>query len=1012
MKGFFKKLPFFLTLGAFFVASTSFALSFTGNTDNDFPPEACFDDPGGQSVGVPATFPAGTISGWDVKQICFLYNKPADTLFVGVRTFDNATTGLPIIFGDADGDGNPGGTSPALAANSGADYPDLSIKEYFDLVLDFDATSGNLGAVPEVVAGIFAGQQAPGGFRVSQVAIPPLDVDLSFESAYYGSIIASSSSSAMFGSPSAAAPHLEFTITAFSQLPGFASINQKDPDGKIGLIFKDGSLGDDGIGDEDIRVFLPTKNFFDNDGDNIPNSADTDSDNDGIPDITEQNLDPSDTNHSCSLDPSEVVATGLDHNGDGDIDSNDGFVPPDTDGDGIPDYLDTDSDNDGICDIWEANNSPFDLNGDHSISPQELIHIDTAGNYPGGNSDGCLEHNELPDTDGDGIPDYRDPDSDGDGIPDSVEAGASAKNCGPPVDTDGDGIPDYRDTDSDNDGLPDAVEHKIGTDPLNPDSDGDGIPDGKDPDPLTPGNGVDPDVNLPNSGNLVQIQGSGFGGCSLDVGEAGEAPVEGHSSKWFLPIGMMVLGVGILIFLRRRSSPKKIGFFFIFLILTSSKPAAALNSEQFHPNFDNLGLINLLEHRTLPKRAWSVGLGFSYARNPLELGLISSGARIDNLVDYMVSATLNGAYGIDDWVTVGITVPFTPNMSIEPVGSAVSHSTAAFGDIGIAAKFRLWDRGDPKQDDIAMGAAVSPFLNFPSGSNGKFTGDTNVTGGIKGVYDVSFWKNKIVANVGFRFREKETLLNLQIGQELLWGIGYTRPIYEPWDFHVLSEFDGSTSLNGFGTRENRSPMEWLFGLRKGFMESRMNATVGGSVGITNGYGTPDFRVFAMLTYEGKPIEIKPKPQVIEKTTTVYKYAKIEGGEIKIMQPIHFETAKWVIKPDSLPIVQDVANIMKNTPYIRKLQVQGHTDWRGSDDYNLKLSQNRANAVMQQLIKDGVEPERLEAVGRGEFQPIATNKTPEGMALNRRTEFHIISVQEIQKKEEVIEKKEKVIKKKY
>jgi outer membrane protein OmpA-like peptidoglycan-associated protein len=104
--------------------------------------------------------------------------------------------------------------------------------------------------------------------------------------------------------------------------------------------------------------------------------------------------------------------------------------------------------------------------------------------------------------------------------------------------------------------------------------------------------------------------------------------------------------------------------------------------------------------------------------------------------------------------------------------------------------------------------------------------------------------------------------------------------------------------------------------------------------------------------------------------------------------------------------------MKNTPYIRKVRVEGHTDFRGSDEYNLKLSDNRAKAVMQKLIEYGVEPERLEAVGRGEFQPIASNKTAEGMAQNRRTEFHIISVQEIEKKEEVIEKKEKEIKKRY
>lgn len=438
--------------------------------------------------------------------------------------------------------------------------------------------------------------------------------------------------------------------------------------------------------------------------------------------------------------------------------------------------------------------------------------------------------------------------------------------------------------------------------------------------------------------------------------------------------------------------------------------AQALNAEHFRPQFDGYGLVNLLDHRTLPKNAWSAGLGLSYSQNPVELGLVSTGARLDSLIDYHINMTLNGAYGITDWVTIGLSVPFFPNLKVEPIGTSVGQSTAAFGDIGVAAKFRLWTHGDPESDSTFMGAAVVPFLTFPSGDTGKFTGDKNVTGGVKGIYDINLWKNnKFVANLGFRFREKETLLNLSVGQEFLFGVGYTRPIYEPWDFHVLTEIDGSTTLNGFGSRENRSPIEWLFGLRKGFMKSRLNATVGAGLGVTNGYGAPDYRVYGLLTYSAPPIERKPRPKVIEKTVTVYKHAKIEGGQIKIFEPIHFDTAKWTIKPESLPIVQDVAAIMKNTPYIRKLQVQGHTDHRGSEEYNQKLSENRAKSVMDKLIEYGVEPERLESVGRGELQPIATNKTDEGMAKNRRTEFHIISVQEIEKKEEILEKKTKTIK---
>lgn len=513
-----KKLLLFATwfsLLSWFWPSALPAVSFTGDTDNDFPPEACFADPAGQDVGVPGAL-AGTVSGWDVDRICLLYDRPSDTLFAGIRTFDNG--GAPVVFGDADGDGSPGGTSAALAGSGGTDYPHLSIAEFFGLVLDFDADAGNLGDDPEVVAGVSVSQQLPGGYRVSEVAAGQSIFDIS-SNGYYGPAVSSSAASAVFVSPSAGAPHLEFTITRFSQLPGFSSIPPSDPDGDIGLVFRDGSADDDGIGDDEIRLFLSTRDFFDNDGDEVPDGGDIDSDNDGIPDVAEEGLDGADDDGSCDLSPGEAASSGNDLDGDGDVDLNDGFAPPDTDGDSFPDYLDTDSDGDAICDVWEADTSSFDDDEDGLISPQELGDIDLGGNFAGGDGNGCLQGGELPDTDGDGTPDYRDGDSDGDGLSDAQEGGPSAQDCGAPRDTDGDGTPDYRDPDADDDGLPDADEGGIGTNPLNPDSDGDGVPDGAEVDqghdPLYPGEGLDPDVNVPNAGQDVQIQGSGFGACNL-----------------------------------------------------------------------------------------------------------------------------------------------------------------------------------------------------------------------------------------------------------------------------------------------------------------------------------------------------------------------------------------------------------------------------------------------------------------------------------------------------------------
>lgn len=73
----------------------------------------------------------------------------------------------------------------------------------------------------------------------------------------------------------------------------------------------------------------------------------------------------------------------------------------------------------------------------------------------------------------------------------------------------------------------------------------------------------------------------------------------------------------------------------------------------------------------------------------------------------------------------------------------------------------------------------------------------------------------------------------------------------------------------------------------------------------------------------------------------------------------------------------------------KLRIEGHTDDQGSDAYNMKLSQQRAQAVVDWLVGKGVEVSRLEAKGYGESRPVADNGRPDGRALNRRVEITVV-----------------------
>jgi outer membrane protein OmpA-like peptidoglycan-associated protein len=94
-------------------------------------------------------------------------------------------------------------------------------------------------------------------------------------------------------------------------------------------------------------------------------------------------------------------------------------------------------------------------------------------------------------------------------------------------------------------------------------------------------------------------------------------------------------------------------------------------------------------------------------------------------------------------------------------------------------------------------------------------------------------------------------------------------------------------------------------------------------------------------------------------------------------------------PESFPLLDEIAEVMKTTPGLMKIEVQGHTDDKGNDRYNKKLSQRRADAVKKHLIKLGVNRKILAAVGYGEERPIADNGSEEGREKNRRVEFKIL-----------------------
>ena len=111
----------------------------------------------------------------------------------------------------------------------------------------------------------------------------------------------------------------------------------------------------------------------------------------------------------------------------------------------------------------------------------------------------------------------------------------------------------------------------------------------------------------------------------------------------------------------------------------------------------------------------------------------------------------------------------------------------------------------------------------------------------------------------------------------------------------------------------------------------------------------------------------------------------ESGKVAVYG-IYFDTGQSVLKPESKPTLQEIVKMLNTDPGL-KLYVVGHTDTKGTFDANIKLSMDRALAVVNSLVSQfSIDAARLKAFGDGPVAPVATNDTEEGRALNRRVEL--------------------------
>lgn len=425
----------------------------------------------------------------------------------------------------------------------------------------------------------------------------------------------------------------------------------------------------------------------------------------------------------------------------------------------------------------------------------------------------------------------------------------------------------------------------------------------------------------------------------------------------------------------------------------------------FNPVTDGGKYVTIQESSTLPQWRFNAGTSVDFASRPMVIDTINGTTKI---VDKYIITNVGAALGFTNWFEMGFNLPIVAYEKwTDPDNTASPAETHhGLGDLRIETKFRLLDI-----ERYKFGIAVVPFMTIPtvtSGlqskpsstlaggwTNGKFMSNEAFTGGGKLVLEGDI-KNRVwlALNAGYQIIPRRDYHNPPnsdafVDDTLLLGAGAHVRITDSWRF--IAEFYSETVAkpfsNAFKSRR-QSPMEFDGAVRyqpQSIPEIRgLMFTLGGGRGmISQGVGSPNYRIFAQVGFrKPKIVELPPPPPPAEVEAKVTE-------KIIITQKIHFEFNKANIRPISFPILDDVVELLNKNPNIKKVEVGGHCDGIGGVDYNLRLSQKRAQSVVNYLVGKGIAADRLVPKGYGKGNPIADNNTTEGRAKNRRVEFTVL-----------------------
>lgn len=416
---------------------------------------------------------------------------------------------------------------------------------------------------------------------------------------------------------------------------------------------------------------------------------------------------------------------------------------------------------------------------------------------------------------------------------------------------------------------------------------------------------------------------------------------------------------------------------------TIDEQGTDIETERMTIPMDKFGLLNVESATTRPQNIWGLNLALGYSNDSLVVREVNSG-RVGSLVGDRFSGLLSGFRSFGR-LQVGLALPLILEQGRDTgdVSTDNSVSGGGLGNLQGSAKVNLYNRTSLKLAGLFK-------LEMPTNTT-DYAGSSSMVTHLSVLGEVQQKSFRVLSEVGVRLENShDSVGNLWVDEEMLGkiAVGYRVNNVEPAASLALA----TTLGDGAFEVRRRNYAEAMLGANL-YVDKNWTLFAGGGRGLNEGYGSPDFRVFAGMRFEPAPktchiVVQPPVPPVIPPPVVKPPEPAPPAPRVLVIDNTFFAFDSSKLTSAGREMLDKAITDILSVGDGVSLRVVGHTDSIGSTQYNLKLGMKRAKSVEEYLASHGLSEVKTTTSSSGESEPRATNKTAAGRAQNRRVEITV------------------------